>query len=201
MKIFFYCLFFIILNFSSLHSNSFETLNLEYNDILESYYFGNNNNKLIVKDQSDYINFYIDEFKTLDKKLEPFNDTRKNYLASIVNFHIASLVQSVNIKNSFDIYSIFLNAKSIILDFISYQFFQDYQKSVKSDAYRILGDLNLSILRYMGGMQLVKISNEAKNALIKSLEIDNENVFANISLATWYLYSPRIAGGSPKQAI
>lgn len=61
--------------------------------------------------------------------------------------------------------------------------------------------MNLSILRYMGGMKLVKISNEAKNALIKSLEIDNENVFANISLATWYLYSPRIAGGSLEKAI
>ncbi|WP_231929944.1 hypothetical protein [Borreliella bavariensis] len=55
----------------------------------------------------------------------------------------------------------------------------------------------------MGGIKLVKISNEAKNALIKSLEIDNKNVFANISLATatWYLYSPRISGGSPKKAI
>ncbi|WP_151060890.1 tetratricopeptide repeat protein [Borreliella turdi] len=201
MKFFFNCLFFLILNFSFLHSNSFEDLNIEYNDILESYYSGYSNNKLALKDQSDYINFYIDEFKTLDKKLESFNDTRKNYLISIVNFQIAALVQSATIKNSSDSYSIFLNAKSVILDFISSPFFKDCQKSVRSDAYRILGDLNLSILRYMGGMQLVKISNEAKNALIKSLEIDNENVFANISLATWYLYSPRIAGGSPKQAI
>lgn len=49
------------------------------------------------------------------------------------------------------------------------------------------------------GMELIKISNEAKNTLIKSLEIDNKNVFANISLAIWYLYSPRIAGGSSKK--
>lgn len=200
MKRFFYCLFFLILNFNFLHSNTFEDLNKEYNNILEKYYSGDNN-ELVLKDQSDYINFYIDKFKILDKKLESFKDARRNYLASIVNFQIAVLVQSTNVKNSYDSYSIFLSAKNVLLDFISSQFFQDCQKSVRSDAYRVLGDLNLSILRYMGGMKLVKISNEAKNALIKSLEIDNKNVFANISLATWYLYSPRIAGGSSKKAI
>lgn len=200
MKRFFYCLFFLILNFNFLYSSTFEDLNKEYNNILEKYYSGDSN-KFVLKDQSDYINFYIDKFKILDKKLESFKDVRKNYLASIVNFQIAFLVQSTNVKNSYDSYSIFLSAKNILLDFISSQFFQDCQKSVRSDAYRVLGDLNLSILRYMGGMKLVKISNEAKNALIKSLEIDNENVFANISLATWYLYSPRIAGGSSKKAI
>lgn len=136
---FFYCHFFLILNFNFLYSNSFEALNLEYNNILESYYSGDNNNKLVLKGQSDYINFYIDEFKTLYKKLESFNDIRKNYLTSIVNFQIASLVQSINIQqNSFDSYSIFLNTKSVILDFISFQFFKDCQKSFKSDAYRII---------------------------------------------------------------
>lgn len=93
MKIFFDCLFFLILNFNFLYSNSFEALNMEYDNILEKYYSGdNNNNKLILKDQSDYINFYIGKFKALDKKTESFNDTRKNYLTSIVNFQIASLV-------------------------------------------------------------------------------------------------------------
>ncbi|WP_418454013.1 tetratricopeptide repeat protein [Borreliella lusitaniae] len=201
MKFFFCYLFVLILNLNFLYSNSFEALNMEYNNILEKYYSGDINNKLILKDRSDYINFYIDKFKILDKKLESFKDIRKNYLISIVNFQIASLVQNTNVKNSHDSYSIFLSAKSDLLDFISSQFFKDCQKLVRSDAYRVLGDLNLSILRYMGGMKLVKISNEAKNALIKSLEIDNENVFANISLATWYLYSPRIAGGSFEKAV
>ncbi|WP_210381094.1 tetratricopeptide repeat protein [Borreliella valaisiana] len=202
MKFFFNCLFFLILNFNLLYSNSFEALNIEYNDILEKYYSGdNNNNKFVLKEQSDYINFYIDKFKTLYGKLESFKDSRKNYLTSIVNLQIASLVQSVNVKNSSDSYSIFLSTKGVLLDFIYSSFFKDCQKSIRSDAYRVLGDLNLSILRYMGGIKLVKISNEAKNALIKSLEIDNKNVFANISLATWYLYSPRISGGSPKKAI
>ncbi|EEH00306.1 conserved hypothetical protein (plasmid) [Borreliella finlandensis] len=203
MKVYLYYFFFLILNFNFLYSNSFETLNVEYNNILENYYSGDINNRLglVLKDQSDYINFYIDKFKALDKKLESFKDIRKNYLASIVNFQIASLSQSLNIKNFSDSYSIFLSAKSDLLDFISSQFFKGCQKLVRSDAYRVLGDLNLSILKYTRGMKLVKISNEAKNALIKSLEIDNENVFANISLATWYLYSPRIAGGSSKKAI
>ncbi|WP_434282825.1 hypothetical protein VSX38_04630 (plasmid) [Borreliella burgdorferi] len=201
MKIYFYYFFFLILNFNFLYSNSFEALNMEYNSILQKYYSGDIYNKLVLKDRSDYINFYIDKFKTLNKKLESFKDTRKKYLTSIVNFQIASLAQSLNVKNFSDSYSIFLSAKSDLLDFISSQFFKDCQKLVRSDAYRVLGDLNLSILRYMGGMKLVKISNEAKNALIKSLEIDNENVFANISLATWYLYSPRIAGGSLEKAI
>ncbi|ACO38548.1 tetratricopeptide repeat domain protein (plasmid) [Borreliella burgdorferi 29805] len=98
-------------------------------------------------------------------------------------------------------YSIFLSAKSDLLDFISSQFFKDCQKLVRSDTYRVLGDLNLSILGYMGSMKLVEISNEAKNALIKSLEIDNENIFANIYLANRYLYSPRIIGSSSKKAI
>ncbi|WP_235633184.1 hypothetical protein [Borreliella mayonii] len=61
--------------------------------------------------------------------------------------------------------------------------------------------MNLSILRYTGGIKLVKVSNESKNALIRSLEIDNENIFVNIYLAMWYLYFPRIAGGSSEKAI
>ncbi len=195
MKIYFYYLFFIILNFNFLYSNSFKALTIEYNNILEKYYSGDINNNLVLKDKSDYINFYMDKFKTLDKKLKSFKDTRKKYLVSIINFQIASMAQGLNVKNFYDSYSMFLSAKSDLLDFISSQLFKDCQKSVRSDSYRVLGDLNLSILRYTGGMKLVKISNEAKNALTKSLEIDNKNVFANISLATWHLYFSRIVGG------
>ncbi|MCD2309415.1 hypothetical protein [Borreliella burgdorferi] len=75
---------------------------IEYNTFLEKYYSGDIENKLILKDQSDYINFYIDKFKTLDKKLKSFKDTRKNYITSIVNFQITSLAQSLNVKNFSD---------------------------------------------------------------------------------------------------
>lgn len=64
MKFFSIVSFFLILNFNLLYSNSFESLNMEYNNILEKYYSGDNNNKLVLKNQSDYINFYIDKFKT-----------------------------------------------------------------------------------------------------------------------------------------
>ncbi|WP_418905178.1 tetratricopeptide repeat protein (plasmid) [Borreliella finlandensis] len=201
MKIYLCYFFFLILNFNFLYSNSFEALNMEYNNILENYYSGKIDNRLVLKDQSEYINYYVDKFKILDKKLESFKDIRRKYITAIINLQIASLSQSLNVKNFSDSYSIFLRAKSDLLDFISSQFFKDCQKLVRSDAYRVLGDLNLSILRYTRGMKLVKVSNEAKNSLIKSLEIDNENIFANISLARWYLYSPRIAGGSSKKAI
>ncbi len=67
---------------------------MEYNNILEKYYSGDNNNKLVLKDQSNYINFYIDKFKTLYEKLESFKDSRKNYLTSIVNFQIASFFRA-----------------------------------------------------------------------------------------------------------
>ncbi|WP_210362451.1 hypothetical protein [Borreliella garinii] len=81
--------------------------------------------------------FYIDKFKTLYEKLESFKDSRKNYLTSIVNFQIAYLVQSVNVKNSSDSYSTLLSVKSVLLDFISSQSFKDCHKSIRSDTYRL----------------------------------------------------------------
>ncbi|WP_235633185.1 hypothetical protein [Borreliella mayonii] len=57
--------------------------------------------------------------------MESFKDTRKNYLANIVNFQIVSLSQSLNVKNFSDSYSIFFSAKNDLLDFIPSKFFKD----------------------------------------------------------------------------
>ncbi|WP_256381233.1 hypothetical protein [Borreliella mayonii] len=43
MKIYFYYFFF---NFNFLYSNSFETLNVEYDNILENYYSGDIDSRL-----------------------------------------------------------------------------------------------------------------------------------------------------------
>ncbi|UGQ16580.1 MULTISPECIES: hypothetical protein [unclassified Borrelia] len=203
MKIFnksFYFRVLLTLNFGFLHSNSFETLKQEYQRILENYNSGVTGGFAITK-EDDYINHYINKLKAIKESLELLKDDRTKYFNSDINSQIASMVQHAKgISNSYDSYSILVSTKKNLLDLISSEVFKGLEKSIRSDSYRILGDVNLSLLRYLGGGELIKVSNEAKNALEKSLEID-QNALASISLSTWFLYSPRIAGGNPREAI
>ncbi|AYE36699.1 hypothetical protein DB313_04500 [Borrelia turcica IST7] len=191
----------LIVNFSFLQANSFEALNQEYQRVLENYNSGVTEGFSIKKDD-DYVNHYINKLKSINNKLSLLKDDRVKYLGSDINFQIASMIQHAKgDSNSSDSYSILLSTKKTLLDLISSGDFKGLEKSVRSDSYRILGDVNLSLLKYMGGRELMKVSSEAKNALEKSLEIDEQNALANISLSTWYLYSPRIAGGNPRETI
>nr|WKT13902.1 hypothetical protein LKV13_04635 [Borrelia sp. BU AG58] len=191
----------LILNFSFLYSNSVKALSQEYQRVLENYYSGVTNGFVITRD-TDYVNHYINKLKAVNKKLSLLKDARKECLSSDINFQIASMIQQTRgDSNSPDSYSMLVSTKKELLDLISLKTFESLERTIRSDAYRILGDINLFLLKYLGGRELIKISSEAREALEKSLEINEKNALANISLSTWYLYSPIIAGGNPRETI
>ncbi|WP_445436403.1 tetratricopeptide repeat protein [Candidatus Borreliella tachyglossi] len=201
MNKFLHSQFLLILNISFLHASLFTTLHQEFEHTLENYHSG-----VVMgvdnKSDFDYVNYYVDRLKSLREGLDALEDTRTEYLCSDINFQIASMIQHAKgNNNSSESYSILVSTKKDIMDLISSEGFGGLEALIRSDAYRILGDINLSLLKYLGGMELVKLSNEAKGVLEKSLGIDSKNALANIALATWYLYSPRIAGGNPRKTI
>ena len=116
-----------------------------------------------IKKDDDYVNYYINKLKAINNKLSLLKDDRVEYLGSDINFQIASMTQHAKgDSNSSASYLILLSTKKELLDLISSGGFKGLEKSVRSDSYRILGDVNLSLLKYMGGRELIKVSSDAE---------------------------------------
>ncbi|WP_025407121.1 tetratricopeptide repeat protein [Borrelia hermsii] len=196
MKKFYFYFLFSVINISYLYS--FDSFNRELNEILEDYYSGRAD-KLLIKNDEDV---YVNRFENFKETLRETNPDIKSYFINLANYQIARLLQNKEgRKNSSKSYSVLKATKKDLLEFIVSKDFESAEKIVQSDVYRILGDVNLMLLRYAGGAALSKLANETRRYFEKSLEINSKNSFANTSIASWYLYAPRVAGGDPNKTL
>lgn len=73
--------------------------------------------------------------------------------------------------------------------------------SNSSDANRLLADCYMRLMNYKGSFYAMMHSSEAFKLINKAIELDQQNYTAYNSLATYYIYSPKIAGGDLNKAI
>ncbi|WP_424632669.1 hypothetical protein [Borreliella lusitaniae] len=189
---------FLLLTISVVHIYSFNVTSKEFYSILEGYYSGKIE-ELSTKNDEDA---HIDRFNKFKETLGEMNPDIKSYFINLADYQIARLLQNKEgRKNSSKSYSVLKSIQKSLLKLIASTNFKELEKVVQSDIYRVLGDVNLMLLRYVGGAALSKLANETRKYLEKSLKINSKNSFANTSIASWYLYAPRIAGGSPNKTL
>ncbi|QMU99809.1 hypothetical protein F0310_05170 (plasmid) [Borrelia sp. A-FGy1] len=197
MKRISYC--FLLLTLSIFYVYSFDVSNREFYEILEGYYSGKIE-EFSKKNGEDAYIFRLNKFKdTLGDEMSSGN---KSYFINLADYQIARLLQNKEgRRNSSKSYSVLKSTKKSLLELIASTDFKGLEKNIQSDIYRILGDVNLMLLRYAGGATLSKLANEARKYFEKSLKINSKNSLANTSIASWYLYAPRIAGGDSNKTL
>ncbi|WLN25739.1 hypothetical protein [Borreliella valaisiana] len=189
---------FLLLSASVGYVYSFDVSNREFYSILEGYYSGKIEELSKKNDEDSYI-YMFNEFK---EKLGEMSPGIKQYFNNLVDYQIARLLQNKEgRKNSSKSYSVLKATKKSLLELIASIDFKGLERVIQSDIYRVLGDVNLMLLRYAGGAALSKLANETRKYFEKSLKINSKNSFANTSIASWYLYAPRIAGGDPNKTL
>ncbi|UPA07260.1 hypothetical protein baBA2_000885 (plasmid) [Borrelia anserina] len=190
--------YFLLLVINVVYLYSFDSSNREFYRILEGYYSGKIE-ELSTKNGEDAYIYRLNNFKETLGEMDPYV---KLYFINLADYQIARLLQNKEgRKNSSKSYSVLKSTHKALLEFITSIKFKDLDKTVQSDVYRILGDVNLMLLRYMGGSALSKLASEARGYFETSLKINSKNSFANTSIASWYLYAPRIAGGDPNKTL
>ncbi|MCD2349286.1 hypothetical protein LRB78_01100 [Borreliella americana] len=189
---------FLLLTFSVVCVYSFDVSSRKFYGILEGYYSGKIE-ELSKKNDEDA---YIYRFGKFKETLSEMSSGIKSYFVNLVDYQIARLLQNKEgRRNSSKSYSVLKSTQKSLLELIESKDFKGLEKTIQSDIYRILGDVNLMLLRYAGGAALSRLANEARKYFEKSLKINSKNSFANTSIASWYLYAPRVAGGDPNKTL
>lgn len=190
--------YFLLLFISVGYIYSFDVSNREFYGILEGYYSGKIE-KLSKRNDEDAYIYRLNKFK---ETLGEMNPGVRLYFINLIDYQIARLLQNKEgKKNSSKSYSVLKSTQKSLLELIASIDFKGLEKTIQSDIYRVLGDVNLMLLRYAGGAALSKLANETRKYFEKSLKINGKNSFANTSIASWYLYAPRVAGGDPNKTL
>lgn len=70
-----------------------------------------------------------------------------------------------------------------------------------SDTYRVFADATGQLLTHRGILYQLSHGIRARDAALRAVELDWNNLRAHISLGAWYTNAPELAGGNPRYAV